>query len=175
MALEALFTTVDFFLKALKKIKSKAFKNRNVKNMWFEPQHEKPAMVCFDNRAVSLCVCVCVCVCVFVCVCGVWLGPCQAVVSSRVLAVVGEKEKMTNSVNVRTRDNKVHGELSLAEVLARLTLLKQSRCRNAEEEFWSRWRNNPDSCIFITSAAVRWAVNGQMMAHVMMVEWKCSM
>ncbi|KAM9861399.1 threonine--tRNA ligase 1, cytoplasmic [Aulostomus maculatus] len=51
------------------------------------------------------------------------------------ILVVGEKEKMTNSVNVRTRDNKVHGELSVAEVLARLTLLKQSRCRNAEEEF----------------------------------------
>lgn len=51
------------------------------------------------------------------------------------LAVVGEKEKMTNSVNVRTRDNKIHGELLAAEVLARLTLLKQSRCRNAEEEF----------------------------------------
>ncbi|XP_042280534.1 threonine--tRNA ligase 1, cytoplasmic-like [Thunnus albacares] len=51
------------------------------------------------------------------------------------ILVVGEKEKMTNSVNVRTRDNKVHGELSVAEVLARLTLLKQSRCQNAEEEF----------------------------------------
>uniref|UniRef100_A0A8C4IIP2 threonine--tRNA ligase n=1 Tax=Dicentrarchus labrax TaxID=13489 RepID=A0A8C4IIP2_DICLA len=51
------------------------------------------------------------------------------------ILVVGEKEKMTNGVNVRTRDNKVHGELSVAEVLARLTLLKQSRCRNAEEEF----------------------------------------
>lgn len=51
------------------------------------------------------------------------------------LAVVGEKEKMTNGVNVRTRDNKIHGALSAAEVLARLTLLRQSRCRNAEEEF----------------------------------------
>uniref|UniRef100_A0A8B9KEL3 threonine--tRNA ligase n=1 Tax=Astyanax mexicanus TaxID=7994 RepID=A0A8B9KEL3_ASTMX len=51
------------------------------------------------------------------------------------ILVVGEKEKMTNSVNVRTRDNKVHGELTVAEVLARLTLLKQSRCRNAEEVF----------------------------------------
>lgn len=61
------------------------------------------------------------------------LPPSQAVVCS--LAVVGEKEKMTNSVNVRTRDNKIHGELSAAEVLARLTLLKQSRCPNAEEEF----------------------------------------
>ncbi|XP_017159681.1 probable threonine--tRNA ligase 2, cytoplasmic [Poecilia reticulata] len=51
------------------------------------------------------------------------------------ILVVGEKEKMTNSVNVRTRDNKVHGELPVSEVMARLTLLKQSRCRNAEEEF----------------------------------------
>ncbi|XP_075933768.1 threonine--tRNA ligase 1, cytoplasmic isoform X2 [Anarhichas minor] len=51
------------------------------------------------------------------------------------ILVVGEKEKMTGGVNVRTRDNKVHGELSAAEVLARLTLLKQCRCPNAEEEF----------------------------------------
>uniref|UniRef100_A0A669D375 threonine--tRNA ligase n=1 Tax=Oreochromis niloticus TaxID=8128 RepID=A0A669D375_ORENI len=51
------------------------------------------------------------------------------------ILVVGEKEKMTNGVNVRTRDNKVHGELPVSEVMARLTLLKQSRCRNAEEEF----------------------------------------
>lgn len=50
-------------------------------------------------------------------------------------AVVGEKEKMTNTVNVRTRDNNIHGELSAAEVLARLVLLKQSRCPNAEDEF----------------------------------------
>lgn len=49
--------------------------------------------------------------------------------------VVGEKERLTNSVNVRTRDNKVHGELTVDEVMARLTLLKQSRCRNAEEVF----------------------------------------
>uniref|UniRef100_A0A674AR52 threonine--tRNA ligase n=1 Tax=Salmo trutta TaxID=8032 RepID=A0A674AR52_SALTR len=41
------------------------------------------------------------------------------------ILVVGEKEKLTNSVNVRTRDNKVHGELSVSEVLARLTLLKE--------------------------------------------------
>ncbi|KAG9338028.1 hypothetical protein JZ751_027191 [Albula glossodonta] len=51
------------------------------------------------------------------------------------ILVVGEKEKQTSSVNVRTRDNKVHGELSVSEVLARLTLLRQSRCRSAEEEF----------------------------------------
>uniref|UniRef100_G3PNY9 threonine--tRNA ligase n=1 Tax=Gasterosteus aculeatus aculeatus TaxID=481459 RepID=G3PNY9_GASAC len=51
------------------------------------------------------------------------------------ILVVGEKEKMTDGVNVRTRDNKVHGELSVSEVLARLSLLKRSRCPNAEEEF----------------------------------------
>ncbi|XP_061567016.1 threonine--tRNA ligase 1, cytoplasmic [Cololabis saira] len=51
------------------------------------------------------------------------------------ILVVGEKERMTNGVNVRTRDNKVHGELSVSEVMARLTLLKQSRCQHAEEEF----------------------------------------
>ncbi|KAJ7994942.1 hypothetical protein DPEC_G00254760 [Dallia pectoralis] len=51
------------------------------------------------------------------------------------ILVVGEKEKLTNTVNVRTRDNKVHGELSVSEVLSRLALLKGSRCLNAEEEF----------------------------------------
>lgn len=51
------------------------------------------------------------------------------------LAVVGEKERAANSVNVRTRDNKVHGELSVEEVMERLTLLRQSRCRSAEEDF----------------------------------------
>ncbi|KTF80371.1 hypothetical protein cypCar_00042207 [Cyprinus carpio] len=50
-------------------------------------------------------------------------------------AVVGEKERAASSVNVRTRDNKVHGELSVHEVMQRLTLLRQSRCRSAEEDF----------------------------------------
>ncbi|MBN3296209.1 SYTC protein, partial [Amia calva] len=51
------------------------------------------------------------------------------------ILVVGEKEKVTDSVNVRTRDNKVHGEVTLSEALARLGRLKESRCRQAEEEF----------------------------------------
>lgn len=50
--------------------------------------------------------------------------------------VVGEKEKTSNTVNVRTRDNKVHGECSVEECIQRLTRLKASRSRNAEEEFW---------------------------------------
>ncbi|MBN3314124.1 SYTC2 ligase, partial [Atractosteus spatula] len=51
------------------------------------------------------------------------------------ILVVGEKEKATGAVNVRTRDNKVHGELPLAEALARLRRLRDSRSRRAEEEF----------------------------------------
>ncbi|XP_072243618.1 threonine--tRNA ligase 1, cytoplasmic [Leuresthes tenuis] len=51
------------------------------------------------------------------------------------ILVVGEKEKTSNTVNVRTRDNKVHGERSVEECIERLTQLKMSRSRNAEEEF----------------------------------------
>uniref|UniRef100_A0A668TEL4 threonine--tRNA ligase n=1 Tax=Oreochromis aureus TaxID=47969 RepID=A0A668TEL4_OREAU len=51
------------------------------------------------------------------------------------ILVVGEKEKTSNTVNVRTRDNKVHGEHSVEECIKRLKQLKTSRCRNAEEEF----------------------------------------
>uniref|UniRef100_A0A8C7XXE5 threonine--tRNA ligase n=1 Tax=Oryzias sinensis TaxID=183150 RepID=A0A8C7XXE5_9TELE len=51
------------------------------------------------------------------------------------ILVVGEKEKTSNTVNVRTRDNKVHGECSVEECIQRLKRLKASRSRNAEEEF----------------------------------------
>lgn len=51
------------------------------------------------------------------------------------ILVVGEKEKTSNTVNVRTRDNKVHGERSVDECIERLKQLKASKCRNAEEEF----------------------------------------
>ncbi|XP_012721082.2 threonine--tRNA ligase 1, cytoplasmic [Fundulus heteroclitus] len=51
------------------------------------------------------------------------------------ILVVGEKEKTSNTVNVRTRDNKVHGERSVEECIERLKQLKASRSRNAEEEF----------------------------------------
>lgn len=52
-----------------------------------------------------------------------------------VSAVVGEKEKTSNTVNVRTRDNKVHGERSVDECVQRLKELRSCRSRNAEEEF----------------------------------------
>ncbi|KAM4576835.1 threonine--tRNA ligase 1, cytoplasmic [Odontesthes bonariensis] len=51
------------------------------------------------------------------------------------ILVVGEKEKTSDTVNVRTRDNKVHGERSVEECIERLKQLKVSRSRNAEEEF----------------------------------------
>ncbi|GAA6109021.1 threonine--tRNA ligase 1, cytoplasmic isoform X2 [Tachysurus ichikawai] len=51
------------------------------------------------------------------------------------ILVVGEKEKSSDTVNVRTRDNKVHGERSLTDCMERLRQLKASRTRNAEEEF----------------------------------------
>lgn len=51
------------------------------------------------------------------------------------ILVVGEKEKTSNTVNVRTRDNKVHGERSVEECVERLKQLKTTKSRNAEEEF----------------------------------------
>ncbi|XP_017267712.1 threonine--tRNA ligase 1, cytoplasmic [Kryptolebias marmoratus] len=51
------------------------------------------------------------------------------------ILVVGEKEKKSSTVNVRTRDNIVHGERSVEECIERLKQLKASRSRNAEEAF----------------------------------------
>uniref|UniRef100_A0A671RE31 threonine--tRNA ligase n=1 Tax=Sinocyclocheilus anshuiensis TaxID=1608454 RepID=A0A671RE31_9TELE len=51
------------------------------------------------------------------------------------ILVVGEKEKSSDTVNVRTRDNKVHGERSLTDCMERLEELKASRTCNAEEDF----------------------------------------
>uniref|UniRef100_A0A8D2KZ13 threonine--tRNA ligase n=1 Tax=Varanus komodoensis TaxID=61221 RepID=A0A8D2KZ13_VARKO len=49
--------------------------------------------------------------------------------------VVGEKEKANNAVNVRTRDNKVHGEVAVTSAIEKLTTLKVLRTLHAEEEF----------------------------------------
>ncbi|KAJ7311264.1 hypothetical protein JRQ81_006878 [Phrynocephalus forsythii] len=51
------------------------------------------------------------------------------------ILVVGEKEKANNAVNVRTRDNKVHGEVSVSSAIAKLEKLKASHVLHAEEEF----------------------------------------
>lgn len=51
------------------------------------------------------------------------------------ILVVGEKEKASGTVNIRTRDNKVHGERTVEETVERLQQLKHSRSKQAEEEF----------------------------------------
>ncbi|XP_067878916.1 threonine--tRNA ligase 1, cytoplasmic-like isoform X2 [Heterodontus francisci] len=51
------------------------------------------------------------------------------------ILVVGEKERSSSAVSVRTRNNKQHGMRDLTGTMQRLTELKESRCRNAEEEF----------------------------------------
>ncbi|XP_051484947.1 threonine--tRNA ligase 1, cytoplasmic-like isoform X2 [Apus apus] len=49
------------------------------------------------------------------------------------ILVVGEKEKANNAVNVRTRDNKVHGEISVSSAIEKLKKFKTSHTLNAEE------------------------------------------
>ncbi|XP_078388580.1 threonine--tRNA ligase 1, cytoplasmic-like [Cetorhinus maximus] len=51
------------------------------------------------------------------------------------ILVVGEREKVNHSVNVRTRDNKVHGELSVGATIEKMKRLQQLRKVRAEEEF----------------------------------------
>ncbi|XP_078390247.1 threonine--tRNA ligase 1, cytoplasmic-like isoform X1 [Cetorhinus maximus] len=51
------------------------------------------------------------------------------------ILVVGEKEKSSGTVSVRTRSSKQHGMRDLRGTIQRLTQLKESRCRNAEDEF----------------------------------------
>lgn len=53
------------------------------------------------------------------------------------LAVVGEKEVANRTVNVRTRDNKVHGEFSIDNVLAKFQELAEQRILKSEEYGWS--------------------------------------
>ena len=50
-------------------------------------------------------------------------------------SVVGEKEMNSNTVNVRTRDNKVHGEKDMVALLARFNDLAQSKKDDSEAEF----------------------------------------
>uniref|UniRef100_T1JCT2 threonine--tRNA ligase n=1 Tax=Strigamia maritima TaxID=126957 RepID=T1JCT2_STRMM len=49
--------------------------------------------------------------------------------------VIGEKEVAANTINIRTRDNKVHGEMSVQETIARFEKLKQEKTLNSEEAF----------------------------------------
>lgn len=51
------------------------------------------------------------------------------------VAVVGEKEATNGTVNVRTRDNKVHGERSIADVIARFQQFREHHTLDAEDTF----------------------------------------
>ena len=50
-------------------------------------------------------------------------------------AVVGEKEMTNTTVNVRTRDNVVHGERGVEELLTRLAQLRESRANDDSGKF----------------------------------------
>lgn len=49
--------------------------------------------------------------------------------------VVGEREKSSNTVNVRTRDNVVHGEFPISEVIEKFKVLKQQRIPDSTNSF----------------------------------------
>lgn len=51
------------------------------------------------------------------------------------ILVVGEKEKNSNTVNVRTRDNVVHGELSLESFIEKLQKLRDSKALSNDNVF----------------------------------------
>lgn len=51
------------------------------------------------------------------------------------VAVVGEKEQSGGTVNVRTRDNVVHGEFSVEVVTQKFQALKEKRSQNSEVDF----------------------------------------
>jgi len=51
------------------------------------------------------------------------------------VSVVGEKEQQNETVNIRTRDNKVHGEHSVTHVLQRFKHFTDSKVLDADEKF----------------------------------------
>lgn len=51
------------------------------------------------------------------------------------ILVVGDKEQVSDTVNVRTRDNKVHGEKSIVALLERFNQLRLMKNADSEEDF----------------------------------------
>jgi threonyl-tRNA synthetase len=49
--------------------------------------------------------------------------------------VVGQQEQTNGTINIRTRDNKQHGEFSIDEVIRRFKELAETRTNHAEDEF----------------------------------------
>uniref|UniRef100_A0A182QRI4 threonine--tRNA ligase n=1 Tax=Anopheles farauti TaxID=69004 RepID=A0A182QRI4_9DIPT len=50
------------------------------------------------------------------------------------ILVVGEKERSSETVNVRTRDNKVHGEVSVDDLLTKLSKLRDEYARGEDHD-----------------------------------------
>ncbi|XP_011212417.2 threonine--tRNA ligase 1, cytoplasmic isoform X1 [Bactrocera dorsalis] len=48
------------------------------------------------------------------------------------ILVVGEKERSSDTVNVRTRDNKVHGEVSITDLITKLTKIRDEFITNED-------------------------------------------
>jgi threonyl-tRNA synthetase len=51
------------------------------------------------------------------------------------IGVVGQQEQTNGTINIRTRDNKQHGEFSIDEVIKRFRELAGTRTNHAEDEF----------------------------------------
>lgn len=51
------------------------------------------------------------------------------------ILVVGERERSSGTANVRTRDNKVHGEFSIADIAERFGRLKTEKSNDSENDF----------------------------------------
>ncbi|CAF2400450.1 unnamed protein product [Rotaria sp. Silwood2] len=51
------------------------------------------------------------------------------------IGVVGQTEQANGTINIRTRDNKQHGEFSIDEVIKRFRELAETRTNHAEDEF----------------------------------------
>ena len=69
--------------------------------------------------------------------CSLWWWDAAAAGHLWIFQVVGEKEQSNRTVNVRTRDNKVHGEFTLEAVSAKFTELATERIIKSEEHGWS--------------------------------------
>lgn len=52
-----------------------------------------------------------------------------------IFLVVGEKELNAGTVNVRTRDNVVHGEILVDDLLKKFRIFKERKDKNCEENF----------------------------------------
>ena len=61
------------------------------------------------------------------------------------ISVVGQNEVANRTVNVRTRDNKVHGEFTLEAVLDKFQELAEQRVLKSEDYGWSPPTDSDDS------------------------------